>query len=70
MYTMRSALKGSKFDGVFLYEDLTRARSKLLYDARVQVKGDFLRAAWSADVKLFIKNVKEKIHKLTDTKIL
>ena len=67
IYTMRSALKGSRFDGVFLYEDLTRVRSKLLYDARVKVKGNFLRAAWSADGRLFIKDVNEKIHKLTGT---
>ena len=31
------------------------------------MKDHFLRAAWSADGKLFIKDVKEKIHKLTDT---
>lgn len=67
MYTMRSSLKDSEFDGVFLYEDLTKVRSKLLYEARVKVKGDFLQAAWSADGKLFVKDFKDKVYRLINS---
>ena len=58
LYTMRKHLKGSEYDGVFLNEDFTKSRSKLLFDARMKVKGYFLRGAWSTDGRLFIKDNK------------
>ena len=65
LYSARSSLKKTVHNGVFLNEDLTKSRSKLLWEARQKVKGNFLWGAWSADGRLFLKDVSEKTHKLT-----
>ena len=67
---MRKHLKGSEYDGVFLNEDLTKSRSKLLFEARMKVKGYFLKGAWSADGRLFIKDHSDKVHKLTSSDVI
>lgn len=41
---------------VFINEDLTKIRSKLLFDARTLVKGDKLKSAYSADGKIFVRD--------------
>lgn len=64
LYGPRSALKDSDYTGVFLNEDLTQSRSKLLYEARVKVKGSYLKGAWSTDGRLFIKDFNDKVHRL------
>lgn len=65
LYGARANLKKTRFNGVYVNEDLTKSRSKLLWEARQRVKGDFLWGAWSADGRLFLKDVKDKVHKLT-----
>lgn len=65
LYGARSNLKNTKYNGVFLNEDLIKSRSKLLWEARQKVKGNLLWGAWSADGRLFLKEVKDKVHKLT-----
>lgn len=42
--------------GTFINKDLTRCRSKILYEARLSAKGDnaLLKAAYSSDGKIFI----------------
>lgn len=65
LYGARSNLKSTKYHGVFLNEDLVKSRSKLLWEARQKVKGNFLWGAWSVDGRLFLKDVKDKVHKLT-----
>ena len=70
LYTMRKHLKGSEYDGVFLNEDDTKSRSKLLIEARMKVKGYFLKGAWSADGRLFIKDHSDKVHKLTSSDVI
>ena len=43
LYSARSSLKKKTVhNGVFLNEDLTKSRSKLLWEARQKVKGNFL----------------------------
>ena len=65
IYRARSSLQDTVYHGVFLNEDLTRSRSKLLWEARQKVKDNFLWGAWSADGRLFLKDVSDKTHKLT-----
>ena len=65
IYGARANLKKTTYNGVYVNEDLTKSRSKLLWEARQKVKGDFLWGAWSADGRLFLKDVKDKVHKLT-----
>ena len=65
LYDTRANLKKTAFNGVFINEDLTKSRSKLLWEARQKVKGNFLWGAWSSDGRLFIKDTKDKVYKLT-----
>lgn len=65
LYNNRSSLKNSGYDGVFLNEDLTKGKSKLLYQARLKVKGNYLHGAWSTDGRLFIKDCNDKLFRLT-----
>ena len=65
LYDKRSSLKNSEYDGVFLNEDLTKSKSKLLYQARLKVKSNYLQGAWSMDGRLFIKDYKDKVFRLT-----
>ena len=48
-------IKDRGHKGVFINEDLTKARSKLLYEARRRVKSDQLKSAWSADGTILIR---------------
>ena len=66
LYGIRSSLKNSEYDGVFLNEDLTQRRSKLLYEARLKVKENYLQGAWSMDGRLFIKDHKDKVFRLNN----
>ena len=45
---------------VFINEDLTKTRSKLLFDARSLVRVNKLKTAYSSDGKIFIRNNKDK----------
>lgn len=67
IYTNRSKLKGSDFNGVFVNEDLTRNRSKMLYEARKLVNAEEPRllGAWSSDGKILIKDLDSKVYKIT-----
>lgn len=50
----RSNLKDAR-PGVYINEDLTRKRSKLLYDARQLEKNEKIIDAWSSDGRLAVK---------------
>ena len=65
LYDNRSSLKNSGYDGVFINEDLTKNKSKLLYQARLKVKSNFLQGARSMDGRLFIKDFADKVFRLT-----
>ena len=45
---------------VFINEDLTKTRSKLLFDARSLVRVNKLKTAYSANRKIFIRNNEDK----------
>lgn len=68
----RKNLKGSDLDGVFVNEDLTKMRSAILYEARllVKLKEPKLKGAWSSDGKLLIKDLNDKVHKISSTEEL
>ena len=62
---MRTALKDNGYSGVFLNEDLTRHRSKVLFEARKVVKADCAKGAWSSDGNILIKDFTDKVHRLS-----
>lgn len=66
LFKMRTELKNKGYNGVFLNEDLTRFRSKLLFEARKVVKADRAKGAWSSDGNILIKDYDDVVHRLTD----
>ena len=54
-YKARILTKSRGFQGVFINEHLTKARAKLLYEARRRVKSKQLKSAWSSDGTVMIK---------------
>lgn len=65
IYRQRVLLKDRGYVGVFLNEDLTRARSNLLFKARQKVKAKCLKGAWSSDGTVLIKDNNDLVHKIT-----
>ena len=70
LYKMKTALKDNGYGGVFLNEDLTKNRSKVLFEARKVVKADRAKGAWSADGNILIKDFKDKVHRLSSVEDL
>ena len=72
LYKARTLTKDKGYKGVFVNEDLTRSRSKLLYEARTRVKSGQLKSAWSSDGTVLIKtnindeDVVSKVNSLLD----
>lgn len=55
LFKARTLTKTKGFKGVFVNEDLTKNRSKLLYEARRRVKSEQLKSAWSTDGTILIR---------------
>jgi hypothetical protein len=72
LFKSRVKCKNNDMKGIFINEDLTRARSNLLYQARQIVKRGSAESAWSHDGTILIrdkaKNVR-RINKEDDLKI-
>lgn len=57
LYEVRKDLRHvENRDSVFINEDLTKIRSKLLYDARIFVRAKYLSAAYSSDGRIFVRD--------------
>ena len=57
--------KSAKYKHVFINEDITSRRSKLLYNARKLVREKRLRAAYTSDGRIFIKDNDGEKHLIT-----
>lgn len=55
VYKKRTTLRQCGHGGVFLNEDLTRARADLLYQARQLVRSNRIESAWSSDGTILVK---------------
>lgn len=55
------------FKRVFLNDDLTRSRSKLLFEARCVFKSGKIQGAWSSDGSILIKDHRNQIRRVTCT---
>ena len=63
LYQERKELRNTEtLKSVFLNEDLTKKRSKLLYDARTLAHAKLLNAAYSSDGKIFVIDKEDKRH--------
>ena len=57
LYSKRKELHESdKFEKIIFNEDLTKTRSKLLFDARTLVRVNKLHSAYASDGKIFVKD--------------
>lgn len=70
LYKMKTALKDHGYGGVFINEDLTKNRSKILFEARKVVKAGHAKGAWSAYGNILIKDFKDKVHRLSSVEDL
>ena len=70
LYSMRKELKEPQDDhlkGIFLSEDLTKSRSKLLFDARTLARANKLQYAYASDGKIFVKDNDDDRHLIKST---
>ena len=65
LFKNRLKLKNSELNGTFINEDLTKARSELLYQARQRVRSKLLLGAWSSDGRIFVKGLDGKINRIS-----
>ena len=67
LFINRKKLKDSELKGIYLNEDMTRKRSKFMFEARKQVKAvnRKILGAWSSDGKILVKDLGEKVHRVT-----
>ena len=57
LYNERKDLRNLEtHKNVYINEDLTKKRSKLLYDARILARAEIVKAAYSTDGKLYIRD--------------
>lgn len=64
-YKARVLTKDRGFRGVYVNENLTKPRSKLLYEARRRMKSKQVKGAWSFDGCIFVKHFDDSIRKIT-----
>ena len=60
LYEVRKDLR--ELENRAINKDLTKRRSKLLFDARPLERANFLKAAYSSDGKLFVRDKEDKRH--------
>ena len=59
VYGARTTTKDSGYVGVYINEDLTKPRNKLLLKARKMVKTKLLKSAWSSDGNILVRDGEE-----------
>ena len=66
VYKARSRLKASDYKNVYINENLTKIRIKLLYDARQLLKNKHSKidGVWSADGVILVKDTAGRIHRV------
>ena len=69
LYEMRKELRDTENDNlknVFLNEDLTKRRSEILYEARNLRHANKLKAAYSSDGKIIVRDKKDNNFQISD----
>ena len=64
VYGARTQTKTNGYTGVFINEDLTKARNKLLLKARKMVKAKDLKSAWSSDGTVLVRDLEDEKHRI------
>ena len=64
-FKQRTALKDTGHRGVFVNEDLTKLRSRLLFEARKLMKAEAVKGAWTSDGNVLVKGRNDYVHRVT-----
>lgn len=64
VYGARTSTKTSGYNGVYINEDLTKPRNKLLLKARKMVKDKRLKSAWSSDGNILVRDLRDTKHRI------
>ena len=64
LYGVRVQTKSKGLKGVFINEDLTRIRSRILSKARRMVKNKHISSAWTSDGTILVRDKEDRIHRI------
>ena len=64
MYGARTTTKDSGYPGIYINEDLTKPRNKLLLKARKMVKAGNFKSAWSSDGNILVRDKDDEKHRI------
>ena len=64
VYGARIATKDSGYAGIYINEDLTKPRNKLLLKARKMAKTNILKSAWSSDGNILVRDSSDERHRI------
>ena len=64
VYAARTNTKTSGYNGVYINEDLTKPRNKLLLKARKMAKANRLKSAWSSDGNILVRDLRDMKHRI------
>ena len=65
LYEARTKTRDRGYRGVYINEDLTKSRSKLLLKARRMVKNKLLKSAWSSDGNILVHDLRDIKHRIS-----
>ena len=64
VYGARTSTKDSGYPGIYINEDLTKPRNKLLLKARKMVKAGNFKSAWSSDGNILVRDKDDEKHRI------
>ena len=64
VYGARTKTKDCGYTGIFINEDLTKSRNKLLLKARKMVKSKVLKSSWSSDGTVLVRDLLDAKHRI------
>ena len=64
VYGARTKTKDCGYTGIFINEDLTKSRNKLLLKARKMVKSKVLKSSWSSDGTVLVRDLLDEKHRI------
>ena len=64
LYGVRVQTKSKGLKGVFINEDLTRVRSRILSKARRMVKNKHISSAWTSNGTILVRDKEDRIHRI------
>lgn len=65
VYGARTQTKAKGFMGVYINEDLTQTRSRLLRKARAMMKAKQIKSTWSSDGTILLRDHLDQVHRVT-----